>query len=56
MGRSSEGERSTGLSSEGRDLLVTRADLSAPRVCSPAGVLLHKKGLRHRRKICANFL
>ena len=37
-----------------RDPLVTQGDLSAPRVCSPAIVLLHKKGPRHRRKICAN--
>ena len=53
-GRSSEGERSAGLSNEGRDPLVTQADLSALRVCSPAPAQLHKKGLRHRRKIRAN--
>ena len=55
-GRSNEGERSTGLSSEGRDPLVTQADLSAPRVCSPAVAQLHNKVSRHRRKICANSL
>ena len=37
-----------------RDPLVTQADLSGPRVRSPAVALFHKKGLRHRRKICAN--
>ena len=55
-GHSSKGERSAGRSSEGRDLVVTQADLSAPRVCSPVVALLHKKGPRHRRKICANSL
>ena len=40
----------------GRDLLVTQADLSALRVCSPVVALLHKMGPRHRRKICANSL
>ena len=28
----------------------------ACHVCSPVVVLLHKKGPRHRRKICANYL
>ena len=55
-GCSNEGDRSTSLSSEGRDLLVTQADLSVPRVCSPSVALLHKKGPRYRRKICANSL
>ena len=41
---------------KGRDPLVTQADLSAPHACSPAVALLHKKGPRHRRKICANSL
>ena len=41
---------------KGRDTLVAQADLSAPRVCSPAVVLLHNKGPRHSRKICANSL
>ena len=48
--------RSAGLSSEGRDLLVTQADLSAPHVCFLAVAQLHKKGPCHRRKICANSL
>ena len=48
--------RSTGLSSEERDLLVTQADLSAPRVCSPAVALLPKNGPRNRRKICMTSL
>ena len=52
----SEGERAARLSSEGRDLLVTQADLSAPSVFSPAIAQLHKKGPRNRRKICANSL
>ena len=55
-GCSSREERSAGLSSERRYPLVTQADLSAPRVCSPAVALPHKKGPRHRRKICANSL
>ena len=55
-GRSNEGERSAGLSSEGRETLVTQADLSAPRVCPPTVALLHNRGPRHRRKICANSL
>ena len=55
-GHSCEGERPAGHSSVGRDLLVPQADLLAPRVCSPAVALLHKKGHRHRRKICANTL
>ena len=49
-------ERSSGLTSKGRDPLVFQADLSPPRVCSPAVELLHKKGPRHGRKICASFL
>ena len=56
VGCSSKGERSAGLSSEGRDPLVTQAYLSAPRVYSPAVSLLHKKGPRHRRKLCAKSL
>ena len=48
--------RSAGLSSEGRDSLVTQANLSVPRVCSPSVALLHKKDPRPRRKICANSL
>ena len=55
-GRSNDGERSAGLSSEGREPLVTQADLSAPRVCSPAVALFDNKGPCHRRKICANSL
>ena len=55
-GHSSEWERSAGLSREGRDPLVTQADLSAPRVYSPAAAQLHKNGPRQRRKICANSL
>ena len=55
-GRSSKGERSAGLSNEGRDPLVTQADLSAPRVCFPAVAQLHKKDPCHRRKICVNSL
>ena len=54
--RSNEEERSDCLLSERRDPLVTQADLSAPRVCSPATAILHKKGPGHRRKICANSL
>ena len=54
-GRSNEEERSAGLSSEGRDPLISQADLSAPRVCSPTVAQLHKKGSRHRRKICAEY-
>ena len=54
--RSHAGKRHACLSTEGRDPLVTQADLSAPRVSSPAVTLLHKKGPRHRRKICANSL
>ena len=41
---------------EGREPLITQADLSAPRECSPTVALLHKKGPRYRRKICANSL
>ena len=55
-GPSNEEERSAGLPSEERDPLVTQADLSAPRVCSLAVALLHKKGFHLRRKICANSL
>ena len=55
-GLSNKEERSTCLSSERRDPLVTQADLSAPGVCTPAVALLHKKGLRHRRKKCENSL
>ena len=55
-GHSNERERSAGLSSEGRDSLITQADLSTPHVYSPAVALLHKKGPRYRRKICANSL
>ena len=55
-GHSSEGELSAGLPSEGREPLVTQADMSAPHLCSSAVALLHNKGPRHRRKICANSL
>ena len=41
---------------KGKGPLVSQADLSAPRMCSPTVVLLHKKGPRHRRKICVNSL
>ena len=51
---SSKGERSTSISSDGRQLQVTQAKLSAPRVCSLAVALLRKKGPRHRKKICTN--
>ena len=59
-------ERSAGRSSEGGDPLVYRAKgetrwslkqtCQLPRVCSPTVALLHKKGPRFRRKICANSL
>ena len=49
-------QRSASCSSKGRDPLVTQADLSAPRECSSAVALLHKKGPLHRRKVCANSL
>ena len=39
-----------------RDQVVTQAGMSAPQVCSPAVAQLHKKGPRHRRKICTNSL
>ena len=54
-GCSREGGRSVGLLNERRDPLVTPADLSAQCVCSPAVTLHHKKGPRHRRKICVNY-
>ena len=54
-GRSSEwGETPLVSQAKGRDPLVTQADLSVPRMCSPAVALLHNKGPRHRRKRCAN--
>ena len=39
---------------KGRNPLVTQAYLLYSHVCSPAVELRHKKGPRHKRKICAN--
>ena len=51
-GRSSEGEWSTGLSSEGRDTCGSLKQTC--HACSPTVALILTKGPSHRRNICAN--
>ena len=48
--------RSASFSSEGRDPLVTQADLSTPLCVFSSRCTTSQKNPRHRRKICANSL
>ena len=65
-GHSNEGRDRLVAQAKGRDQLATQTKgetrwslkqtCQLHRVCSPAVTLLHKKGPRHRRNICANSL